>query len=267
MKKAGFLLFVFGSVFALAGCTIGEQESHKIPEQIVDESKYEIKTEEGVYLGIFNEKFVDIEVAGERKMFNLPEDVKKTISKMEEETRITFKYSLTKKGEYEIKEIQSLYAEKTASQEEETDKEDEEEKIDEKGNEEELLVEYAGNEEKKSATSQEGNGFHMLVLEDYDLKGNEIRKREAQAKIELDVNEEIKRERWKAAGDLKEYGNFKEKKGGNNEFTFYVETENEYREISVRTINGKTVRVTKVIPLENQSKSEAEIEAMLNTLE
>jgi hypothetical protein len=264
MKRASFLLFVCGVAVVLTGCSIGGKEAREIPEQVVDESKYEEVTEDGVYLGVFNEKFADIEVNGETRMFNLPKKLKEKAEKIKEKSRVTVTYVLTRKGDLELREIKSQYeGERTEKKEEEPSKE-EDEKEESKEN---LVVRYDGSDKEMEAAETEGEDFSLLMLEEYELDGNELNKDETAAKVEFDVEAEIKKERWRAAGELKQYGTLKELKQDDSAFTFYVQTSSEYKEISVKEIDGTMVRITTTIPLDEKNKSQAEIQAMIQSME
>lgn len=254
MKQVTKAMFVIGMCWVVTGCSIGQQEVTKFPEQIADESKYQTKTEEGVFLGVFNEKFVELEVDGARKIYQLPSDVKKTLNGMKMETRVTFDYALTKEAEWEVRKIESLYPDRSVEKEE-PKKENEEEETESKPEPE---------PEKKKGESI--NGFELEVGNDYQVKGDQLIGNNSTATIERDVNNEIQKERWRAAGELKEHGTIHEIKRNDREFTFYVETEKEYREISVRMVNGEPVRITKVIPRNDAKKTNEQMEDVLGTI-
>lgn len=246
MKKSQIAVSTMVTLMMLAGCSIGGTDRSKaIPEQIVDENKYESIREQGIFLGIFNTKFIDIEVNEQREMFSLPEEIKKAIAGLQKGSKIAFEYAKSKDGEFVIRSIRPLGG--VVALNEPVVKLDpvlEPEPV------EDVIKEEAEPEK------EEEDG-------EYKVDGNVITKGNVKAVVETNVNEDIKKERWRAAAELKKHGTISETKRTDGGFTFSVKTATEYREVTVQNVNGKMVRVTKVIPSAEKEQVQKELDTIV----
>lgn len=259
----------------LTGCSIGQNNEDKsIPIEKVDISRYEKKMAEGVFEGVLNTKFVDIKVNGELKMFYAVEDAVEQIKELKEGDKIRFEYALSERTfEEEIYSIVQLngksITEEKKPNKDKLDKKDEKEEDVEKI---EMEVQYKDKTKIVKAVESEFFGGKINAIDTYDWDGQKLTNEDTEItfeEIEDTLEDDVTRERWRAAGILKEVGELKEQKETDIDglkFLFYVKTDDQYKEILVLQTDKGYFRVETDTSKGNINNVKAEIEAMLETI-
>lgn len=259
----------------LTGCSIGQNNGDKsIPIEKVDISRYEKKMAEGVFEGVLNTKFVDIKVNGELKMFYAVEEAVEQIKELKEGDKIRFEYALSERTfEEEIYSIvqlngKSITEEKKPNKDQLNKKEKEEDEVEKV----EMEVEYKDKTKIVKAVESEFFGGKINAIDTYDWDGKTLKNKDTEItfeEIEDTIEDDVTRERWRAAGILKEIGELKEQKDTNIDglkFLFYVKTDDQYKEILVLQTKKGYFRVETDTSKENRDNVKSEVEAMIETI-
>ncbi|WP_456364399.1 hypothetical protein [Priestia aryabhattai] len=278
LKKRYLLVGAAVPLLILNGCSIGEKSSTRdIPIEKVDMSRYASKTAEGVFDGVLNTKFVDIQVNGEVKIYTVSDKALKQLDDLKEGDQIRFVYALNGKTvQNEVQNIIAVNGQEIQSAVEEQrpvkDKLKTKQQVKKKGNIE-MEVDYPDTTKIVEANKSDFIEGTFNAIDTYDWKDNTLSKEDTEIrfhKVQDTIEDDIQKERWRAAEILKEVGELKEKKDSNRDdvrFIFYAENDDQYKEIMVMKNKYGYLRVETDTTYENKGDAIAEVTAMLHTIE
>lgn len=263
---------------ALSGCAIGESNEDKsIPIEKIDMSRYEEKVEEGVFKQIFNTKFADVIVDGELKIFELQEVALNQLSSIDENAEIQFIYALNEETRvYEIHSITAVNGQVLASTETEVVEEVvEEDEAEETVTKVKMEVDYENSTQIVEAIPSDFIAGTFNMIDTYEGDSSAIRRKGVVVRfaiVEDTVENDVQKERWRAAGILKEIGDFKEEKDSKRDlddikFIFKVETDDVYQEVMLLKNKHGYLRVEIDTTPDLRADVIAEVVAMLNSVE
>lgn len=277
-KKRYLLVGAAVPLLILNGCAIGEKSSTRdIPIEKVDMSRYASKTADGVFDGVLNTKFVDIKVNGEVKIFTVSDKALKQLDNLNEGDQIRFVYALNDKTiQNEVQNIITVNGQEIQSAVEEQhpvkDKLETKQQVKKKG-EIEMEVDYPDATKVVGANKSDFIDGTFNAIDTYSWKDNTLSKDDTEIKfhkVQDTIEDDIQKERWRAAEMLKEVGELKEKKDSTHDgvkFIFYAENDDQYKEIMVLKNKYGYLRVETDTTHENKDNAIAEVSAMLNTIE
>lgn len=273
-KKRYLLIAAIVPFVLLNGCSIGgEKENKSIPITKIDMSRYEKQTVEGEFKGILNKKFVDVEYNGSFKTFYATEGVMEQLEHLKAGDKISFIYSLSQKtGQNELNAIVSINGQvlkpvvaKEKPVKGELNQKQTVKKVD-------MEVDYPGTTKIVKAVSCEFLNGHFNAIDSYEWDGEKLTKEETEIRfteIKDTIEDDVQKERWRAADILNEFGDFKEVESDNDDvkFTFNVKSDEKYKEIMVIKNKGNYYRIEIDTKLEGKDDVISEVNAMLNTIE
>lgn len=282
LYKKRYLLFVAAvPLVVMSGCSIGDRiENKSVAIEKVDMSKYERQTEEGVFKGVLSQSVADIEVNGELKMFKIKASSAKQINDLKPNDTIRFVYSKNQKtGDNEMYTIVALNGKDVHIPKEIENKESK--SIDKKNavnkqkenvKKEKMEVEYPDRTKIKDVIDKEFYGHMFKVIDDYEWDGTKLTNKDTEITItpvKDTIEDDIQKERWRAAGILKKDGSFKERKNieKKDKFVFYVSSDDKYKEIKVIKNKFGYFRIETTTNLEDKDNVIAEVKAMVETID
>lgn len=282
MYKKRYLLFAAAvPLVVMSGCSIGDRiENKSVAIEKVDMSRYERKTEEGIFKGVLSQSVADVEVNGELKMFQIKASASKQIGDLKPNDKIRFVYSKNQKtGDNEMYTIVGLNGKEVQVPKEIGDKESK--SIDKKNavnkqkenmKKEKMEVEYPDRTRIKEVIDKEFYSHMFKVIDGYEWDGKTLTNKDTKITItpvKDTIEDDIQKERWRAAGILKEDGAFKERKDidKKDKFVFYVNTDEKYKEIKVIKNKFGYFRIETKANLEDKDNVIAEVKAMINTID
>jgi len=278
LKKRYLLVGAAVPLLILNGCSIGDStEQRDIPVEKIDMSRYASKTAEGIFDGVLNTKFVDIKINGEVKIFTVNDKAIKQLENLNEGDQIQFVYSLNEKTiQNELQSVTQVNGQEIETAIEEIkpvkDNLNVKKKV-KKENEIEMEVEYPKTTKIVGAIKSEFIEGKFNVIDTYDWNDQTLDKGNTEIRFHTVVDtieDDIQKERWRAADILKEVGELHEKKESNRDgvkFVFYAENDNEYKEIMVMKNKYGYLRVETDTPYDEKEDTIAEVTAMLNSIE
>lgn len=278
LKKRYLLVGAAVPLLILNGCSIGEKSStREIPIEKVDMSRYASKTAEGVFDGVLNTKFVDIQVNGEVKIYTVSDKALKQLDDLKEGDQIRFVYALNGKTvQNEVQNIIAVNGQELQSAIEEQrpvkDKLETKQQVKKKGNIE-MEVDYPDTTKIVGANKNDFIEGTFNAIDTYSWKDDTLSKEDTEIKfhkVQDTIEDDIQKERWRAAEILKEVGELKEKKESTRDgvkFIFYAENDDQYKEIMVMKNKYGYLRVETDTTYENKDNAIAEVTAMLHTIE
>ena len=201
---------------SIAIITVGCSHQPYIPEPTKNHEVVKT-TASGTYLGYFGEKFIDIDIKGEKTMFVMNDDLKKKIVSIEPKSSVSIEYH-TDTDEQNI--LTSL---KVTSSPSPTKEPEEKEKPKEDKKDKDAFITFlsASNEKVKlpATLNDSSQGYNILIADGYNFSKASVGSDEisssdtpkASFSIEwIEPNTYIKKERWDAADILKQHGDLKE---------------------------------------------------------
>ncbi|QJX80090.1 hypothetical protein [Priestia megaterium] len=278
LKKRYLLVGAAVPLLILNGCSIGDStEQRDIPVEKIDMSRYASKTAEGIFDGVLNTKFVDIKINGEVKIFTVSDKALKQLGDLNEGDQIQFVYSLNEKTiQNELQSVTQVNGQEVETVTEEQkpvkDNLDVKKKV-KKENEIEMEVEYPTTTKIVGAVKSDFIKGKFNVIDTYDWNDQTLDKGDTEVRFHTVVDtieDDIQKERWRAADILKEVGELHEKKESNRDgvkFIFYAENDNEYKEIMVVKNKYGYLRVETDTPYDEKEDTIAEVTAMLDSIE
>ncbi|MED4284929.1 hypothetical protein P4679_23720 [Priestia megaterium] len=278
LKKRYLLVGAAVPLLILNGCSIGgSTEQRDIPVEKIDMSRYARKTAEGIFDGVLNTKFVDIKINGEVKIFTVSDKALKQLEDLNEGDQIQFVYSLNEKTiQNELQSVTQVNGQEVETVTEEQkpvkDNLDVKKKV-KKENEIEMEVEYPKTTKIVGAVKSDFIKGKFNVIDTYDWNDQTLDKGDTEVRFHTVVDtieDDIQKERWRAADILKEVGKLHEKKEGDRDgvkFIFYAENDDEYKEIMVMKNKYGYLRVETDTPYDEKEDTIAEVTAMLASIE
>lgn len=278
LKKRYLLVGATVPLLILNGCSIGDStEQRDIPVEKIDMSRYASKTAEGIFDGVLNTKFVDIKINGEVKIFTVNDKAIKQLENLNEGDQIQFVYSLNEKTiQNELQSVTQVNGQEVETAIEEIkpvkDNLNVKKKV-KKENEIEMEVEYPKTTKIVGAIKSDFIEGKFNVIDTYDWNDQTLDKGNTEIRFHTVVDtieDDIQKERWRAADILKEVGELHEKKESNRDgvkFIFYAENDNEYKEVMVVKNKYGYLRVETDTPYDEKEDTIAEVTAMLNSIE
>ena len=292
-KKRYLILGAAVPFMMLNGCSIGEsQENKSVPIEKVDMSRYQRQTAEGVFSGILNTKFVDIIINNKLTTYVLTDNAIEQTKDLTPGDKVKYVFALNEKtGQNEVYSIAqasqtldttNLEEDKPVKNklvtEEKTENKDEIEKTEKKKENDNvervnLEVDYPSSTKDVKAIQSSFIEGTFKAIDTYDWNGDNLKKPGTTitfTKIEDTIEDDIQRERWRAAGILKKIGELQEgenTKLGDVRFVFYAETSKKYKEIMVIKNKYGYLRIETTTSKKNKEKAIAEVSAMLNSVE
>jgi len=261
-----FLKWVISFSFVLFLAACGSASGSESPKESILEDKPDVVLEKstGVFIGKFENEFIDVEVDGTKKMYRYVSDMQKIVDVLEQNEKISIAFEKTKEGEQVIHLITRLNP-VASVKDEEKDKEEEEKVVEDE------------DEEEEDASNDD---FTLSLGSNFELSGNTVSYKEDKgvyAVIEiLPFDTEIKKERWRAAPILKEVGKLKEIHDNyipgtsfeKAEFIFAGYGEDFTQYIAVKWIDETLYRFTVNVPFKDGYESiETELWNSLVTIE
>ncbi|MEM4992328.1 hypothetical protein WKH56_07305 [Priestia sp. SB1] len=278
LKKRYLLVGAAVPLLILNGCSIGDStETRDIPIEKVDMSRYASKTANGIFDGVLNTKFVDIKINGEVKIFTVNDKAIKQLKNLNEGDQIQFVYSLNGKTiQNELQSIVQVNGQEVENLTEEQKPVKNNLEAKKKVKEEngiEMEVNYPNTTKIVGAEKNSFIDGTFNVIDTYDWSNQTLKKDETEIRFHTVVDtieDDIQKERWRAADILKEIGELHEKKESNREgvrFIFYAQNDDEYKEIMVLKNKYGYLRVETDTPYDEKEDTIAEVTAMLDTIE
>ncbi|MGF7534945.1 hypothetical protein AAGG74_14840 [Bacillus mexicanus] len=278
-KKRYLLLGAAVPFVMLNGCAIGENaEDKSVPIEKVDMSRYEKKAEEGLYKGNLNEKFVDINVNGKLKTYYVQKDMLSYLKNLRDGDNVKFIAGINEKtGQNELYSISQINGKDISISKPVKNKLETNSKkhIDnKKENKEKTNMEVVYPKTTKIMNAVKENFFSgkFNVLETYNWDGEILSNGDIEirfAQIKDTPEDDVQKERWRAADTLKETGDLKEQDETNRKgvkFIFYARSDSEYKEIMVIKNKYGYFRVETDTPKKEKDNVIAELTAMLNSI-
>ena len=261
----------------LNGCAIGEPtEDKNVPIEKVDMSRYEARVGEGVFKQTLNVKFADVIVDGEIQMFTLQEAAIKQLEAVREGSEIQFIYALNEESrEYEIHSISAVNGQVLTPIETTTEvKEEVQKKEEDKVLTIDMEVDYGASTQIVKAIPSDFIKGTFNVIDTYQWKDSTLRRENVEvrfATVEDTIENDVQKERWRAAGNLKKVGEFKEIEGKTRDledvkFVFNVETDNVYQEVMMIKNKFGYLRIEIDTIPSLRTDVIAEVVAMLNSV-
>lgn len=278
-KKRYLLLGAAVPFVMLNGCAIGNNaEDKSVPIEKVDMSRYEKKAEEGLYKGHLNEKFVDINVNGKLKTYYVQKDTLNYLKNLKDGDSVKFIAGINEKtGQNELYSISQINGKdlsigkpskdklETNAKNNKGTKKDNREKIG-------MEVEYPRTTKIVNALREDFFDGKFNVLETYNWNGEKLSNGDTEilfSQIKDTPEDDVQKERWRAADILNEVGDLKEQDETDREgvkFIFYAKNSDEYKEIMVIKNKYGYFRVETNTPKKDKDNVTAELTAMINSI-
>jgi hypothetical protein len=233
--------------------------------------------EEAVFIEKFDENRIDVIAEDVKKMYTIPTSLKEIVNGMKKHDIITIEYTLDNELKRNVVGIEVLTGEKKSK---DTNKDNESENSNEK---DKVSVKvYAGGEwiEKSSNKNSSHTDYSINVLPNYTYNEGKIMMKDNNnyhiTFKEIDLNAEIKPERWSAADELKKIGSLKELKGEKiydprfrkSEFVFHAKGKKLAKNIFVHKNGDHLMKYTMVYPVNDNNRIiESELWGMLSSIE